>query len=591
MPLRSLMARSSLRKMAERDAAKSEEPRVGSTTNDVAEAVRKVAKQYVPSLKLPEYMSLSPQIDYDQSSILAGMNASTVEVICNKPRIRAIRLGNGVTLDSVEVASDTIYERDFYPQLVRDMRTSDLRLLLLGNSGVGKSIFQFYLLARYMNPALFEDMGSATPVKRIVFGSAAPPKVVIRQLPGVFHVLFLEEGVAHKVASQEVLTCFDPATTLYFFEPSTTKNVEPLCDFHKLPTLATMSPDESRYKEFCKTAGTMYCPVYTKEELLVIGRDMRRPVRGFHSDFGDLYSDTNIRKRFDIYGGIFRFVLPRSVAAAAKHVVERNAFFQKTDFNKMVDVPSSELVHREAGTFALLYDVCRRADGTWDFHRQSFKYAGLDVERKVREAYTKADFAKMLQAVRNADEFDTGGDDVALKFEEVVARFLTADGGVDWKLRSVGNSTTKVPPRLEGKLKLFNDELPYKDMEVNTLYKPQNRAFPLCDMMYKDEEGTLVCIQVSWSLERPVTPGPLGKFCHAVGLCADKGGKLTDAEAKLVKERVLFVFCPRPRLYPTAKIRFQKKSTLQGGAVMCMGKRFTSGMDEGKGWSVGGKRI
>jgi hypothetical protein len=235
-----------------------------------------------------------------------------------------------------------------------------------------------------------------------------------------------------------------------------------------------------------------------------------------------------------------------------------------------------------------LYDVGRRDDCTWDFLEHSLKYAGMEVERKIRDAYTKADFAKMLQAVRSADEFDTKGDNIPWKFEEVVARLLTADGGVDWKLRSVGTCIAKVPPRLEGKLTLVNALVPYKDMEVNTLYRPPESRFPLCDMMYKDEEDTLVCIQVSWSPERTVDNGPLGKFCHAVGLCADKGGQLTVAEAEFVKARALIVYCPRPRHYRDADVQFNSK-ILPGGAVMCMGQRFTSGMGKGKGPSVGAK--
>jgi hypothetical protein len=308
----------------------------------------------------------------------------------------------------------------------------------------------------------------------------------------------------------------------------------------------------------------------------------------YGSTFADLYSDDNISQRFDLYGGIFRFVLPSAVSSEIQDKDSRNAFFQETDFTEIVDVPSSELVHRAAGTFALLYDVCRRDDGTWDFLRHSFKYAGMEVERKIREAYTKMDFAKMLQAVRSADEFDTKGDNIPWKFEEVVAQYLTADGGVDWKLRSVGACIAKVPPRLEGKLTLDNALVPYHKMEVNTLYRPLESRFPLCDMMYKDEEGTLVCIQVSWSPIRTVDKGPLGKFCHAVGLCADKGGNLTKTEVEFVKKRVLFVFCPRPRHYRNADVQFNSK-IMPGGAVMCMGQRFMSGMGKGEGPSVGAK--
>ena len=48
---------------------------ISSIADELKKEIEKVAKQYVPSLKLPEYMSLSPMIEYDQPRILAGMKA------------------------------------------------------------------------------------------------------------------------------------------------------------------------------------------------------------------------------------------------------------------------------------------------------------------------------------------------------------------------------------------------------------------------------------------------------------------------------------------------------------------------------------
>jgi hypothetical protein len=564
-------------------AAPAQHRHVSNAADERTEAIQKVASAYMGSAKFSQYMSLSPTIDDEQSTTLAGMKASTVEVIREEqPRVRAIRLGLGATLSDVSLAADTIYERDFYPQLVRDMRTAKLRVLLLGNSGVGKSTFQFYLLARYMNPEHFQDMGSAPPSRRIQFGSAAPPKVVIRHLPGrdQFHVLFLEKCVAHRVRSGDVLDCFDPATTLYFFEPGSTTTVEPKFEGLKLPTLATLSPSPVRYKEFAKRARTMYFPVYAKEELLAIGRDMRQPARCNPDDLGDLYSDDNISQRFDLYNGIFRYVIPESETDAELTLTARENYLRSLDPIELVDKQPSELIHRVAGTFALLYDVYRREDGEWNFLEHTFKYAGSDVVSTIQETYKRADFAGLLRAVRLADEYSKKpGDNVSWMFEEVVARYLTAESGVCWELRPDGKCAAKVPPRLEGKLRRSGGRPKYDEMKINTLYRPLDSKYPCCDMMYKDEEGTLVCIQVSWSHERTVDKGPLGKFCHAVGLCADKGGDLTDAEADRVKERVLFVFCPRPRLYPGARLRFETDRVLEGGAVMCMGEWFTSGIE------------
>ena len=333
------------------------------------DAVNDVASEYVLPAKLSNYLKLSPEVLDVESNLLVGLKASTVEVICEDPLVRAIRLGHGATFGATAVAGDTIYERDFYPQLVLGIRTTRQRVLLLGNSGVGKSTFQFYLLARYLNPAEFQDIGSALPEGNIRFGSASLPRVVIRHLPGrsLFHVLFLEKCVAHRVSSPSVLEYFDPATTLYFFEPGSTDGVEPIVDELRLSTLATMSPNIKRYKQFRKDAATMYCPVYTKAELLVIGRDMRQPARGFPSDLGDLYSDANISQRFDAFNGIFRFVLPKTQEEADGYLTQRDAYLKSMDATKLINENPSTMVERTAGSYALMYDVGFLDDGGRDF--------------------------------------------------------------------------------------------------------------------------------------------------------------------------------------------------------------------------------
>ena len=557
----------------------------GIGTNDGAERIKNVAAEYVLTAKLSKYLKLSPEILDEESNLLAGLKASTVEVICEEPRVRAIRLGNGATIGARVLAGDSIYERDFYPQLVRDIRTAYLRVLLLGNSGVGKSTFQYYFLARYLNPAQFQDIGAAPPTRRIQFGSASPPKVVIRHFPGTnqFYVLFLEECVAHKVSSVEVLWCFDPATTLYFFEPGGTATIEPHFENLALPTLATMSPNIAGYKQFRKDAATMYCPVYTKEELLAIGRDMRQ-ARGFPSDLADVYSDANISERFDAFNGIFRYVLPQTAEEAVSYLKEQEVYLENTrNAADLIDEDPSVMVERKAGSFALMYDVGHQTNGEWNFFEQSFMYAGPHVVQKVRTAYTKKKFADVLFNVRYADELNVRTPEMNMwMFEEVVARFLTTGKGVRWVLRRVGKSSVVSSPVLEEKLKgpIMGFPPSYDKMRENTLYRSVMPDFPFCDMMYKDTNGTLVCIQVSWKSDREVKDSPFQEFCHAVGLCAKKPdeGCFTTEEERWAKEHVFLVFCPRPRFYDDAKLTF--KCFLEGGAIVRMGEGFTSWIDE-----------
>lgn len=351
---------SQLRRMATRSNVKDQEE-----VNRIKD-IRDVACEYVKPKMLSRYMSLSPWVLDDESSLLAGMKASTVDVICTKPHVRAIRLGDGAMYDPTVLAGDTIYERSFFPQLVKDMRTARKRVLLLGNRGVGTSTFQFYLLARYMNPEQFQDIGSAPPDGPIQFGSAAPPKVVIRHLPGEFQVLFLEKCVAHSVSSQAVLRCFDPATTLYFYEPGSTATTEPLFESHALPMLVTSSPNSARYKEYSVRSAAMHWPLYdaASTELLAIGQDMRQ-TRGFPSDLVELYSDDNIDQRLKDFNVIFRYVLPHNACAATAHLDDIRTFAYIVDPLEFATADLQVMLEHKTGPWR--YDVQTTDDDEWDF--------------------------------------------------------------------------------------------------------------------------------------------------------------------------------------------------------------------------------
>ena len=66
-----------------------------------------------------------------------------------------------------------------------------------------------------------------------------------------------------------------------------------------------------------------------------------------------------------------------------------------------------------------------------------------------------------------------------------------------------------------------------------------------------------------------VRAGPFQKFCHAVGLCADKK-EFAAEEVRWVKENVLLVFCPRPSLYKEATLSFKQGCVLEGGDIVLM---------------------
>ena len=345
----------------------------------------------LPSDVLPgrrdEYRSFLPMVDAQLTTLLKGLACSTVDDL--EGGVRAIRIGNNEKFILNKLAGDTIYERRFYPQLISAIRCADLRVLLLSNPGTGKSVFQFYLLARYLNPSLFTDAPLSGEIK---FGSEVAPKVVIRHLPKVgIQVWFLTQQVVHSIStlrvSFDVLRCFDPATTLYFFEPGKTKNIEPYADENLLSmsTLATVSPDRSRYNEFVKVAKKVYMPVFTEEELVAIGRDMKtRP--DFNSALENLYSDKEIRGRFEIFNGIIRHVLPQSQDELQQVLQERAVALEGIDAVKFLygDIESQIISH-----YAAVYDVAADENGAYDYFKMGLSIVNQEIKKKLQDRLEK----------------------------------------------------------------------------------------------------------------------------------------------------------------------------------------------------------
>jgi len=113
-------------------------------------------------------------------------------------------------------------------------------------------------------------------------------------------VWFLKAQEVHEVSCADVyqlLMCFNCDKAVYFYEPGKSKN-EPVANENtlRIPTLATVSPEPSRYHEFRKIANVVYMPVFKEIELRAIGKDMQtRP--GFANSLTPLYTDESIRSR------------------------------------------------------------------------------------------------------------------------------------------------------------------------------------------------------------------------------------------------------------------------------------------------------
>ena len=553
------------------------------------------------------YESAMPRIHKSLTALLKGLACSTVDVVGEG--VRAIRIGNNATLlIGNALAGDTIYERNFYPQLVSAIRGLDLRVILISNPGTGKSVFQYYLLARYLNPSIFKDEG-VPPPKRVKFGpreGGEAPKVVIRHMPTVgMEVWFLEKQVVHVIKAKNVdisvLNCFDPATTMYFFEPGETTGIEPYGRVSAISTLQTVSPDTSRYKEFRKIAAKAYMPVFTKNELVAIGRDMRaRPDFDAELLESGFYSDEAIQGRFDTFNGIMRHVLPSSRQSLKTAFVEREEQLNTIEAAAFLrgNIESKDVSH-----YMAIYDVPKdQANGVYDFTSFVLAPVAADVESRL---HLRVKETSLKDRINELQRYSATGINkfgaVPSIFKSVVADHLL--GGVTWRKRSAKprhdedaaaktakgekNKALAAPPAastdpLELRLPLptlspLGDVPVYDKMLPNVLYRSLNKNFPFCDMVYLDDGGgttrpsKVVCVQVSIEGRgRRVSKKVLDKFCAHLGW----GASPTPEQLALIE----YVYCPLPALADKAAVTFDEGVGISEYTVWHVDPNFSAAM-------------
>ena len=552
---------------------------------------------------IDDYMSFRPKIGKFSTALLKGMASATAEEV--GAGVRAIRLGNGVKfLGDEKPAGDTIYERGFYPRLVSAIRGLALRVILISNPGTGKSVFQYYLLARYANPSLFKD-NDVPPPETIEFGpkkGGDAPKVVIRHLPTVrMEVWFLEEQVVHVISAANidmtVLQCFDPETAVYFFEPEKTTNIEPfgIDNTLRISTLETVSPDTSRYKEFRKVATKAYMPVYTKDELLAIGRDMRSRPDFLEMELDELYTDQGISDRFDVFNGIIRHVLPKSQNDVETSHKERTKAMQTVDALKFLngDIEDGKVSH-----YLAVYDVDKDENGDYVFTSHTLKSAAPDVKTTLEKKLKKISLDEKISVMEHFVADGTNKfDSVASVYEDLIADHLASDGGAEWEQRSVSTADPSVKAKqvtqsaptasrpatvkLNVKLAKSEDTVPvFAEMKPNVLYRSLNKSFPFCDMLYLEDAGSgattttmkkkLVCVQVSieGKGKRKVDLGVFSKFCERLGW----GPTPTPEQLDLIE----YVYCPLPSLADKAAVTFDEGVGISKYSFLHVAPNFTS---------------
>lgn len=128
--------------------------------------------------EIPDFFTSLISEDHEQSSLLKAIKTASILDIsaAEEGGIQAMTLSDNLILDKDSVMPSTLYIRDFYPRLFESLQGSK-RSILLGNPGISKSMFQWYMIYRLVS----EDVSL----------NKSRPEVIIRQF-GVSNFTFVD---------------------------------------------------------------------------------------------------------------------------------------------------------------------------------------------------------------------------------------------------------------------------------------------------------------------------------------------------------------------------------------------------------------
>ena len=240
------------------------------------------------------------------------------------------------------ITPQTVYVRSFYDRLLKVM-WRNRRAVLLGNPGVSKSWFQLYMMYRLVNEEEYNT------------------KLIIRQR-GAYTVdfYFPSQGKAFtsSVSSLGLVRYLKPDTSVYLFEPVESL-IEPSYSLnYGIRSFSMCSPNEVRYKEFCKNGAiTFYMPCWTLKELKSVGSHVAK----VNPKLKDFMHPQAIEERYERFGGIIRYVIPISKMFLDNVKAEQDSVLKRT---KAVDalvsyasIEKSDDCKQIISDFILTYDV------------------------------------------------------------------------------------------------------------------------------------------------------------------------------------------------------------------------------------------
>eukprot|EP00178_Gracilaria_changii_P018664 TRINITY_DN534_c1_g3_i1.p1 TRINITY_DN534_c1_g3~~TRINITY_DN534_c1_g3_i1.p1 ORF type:complete len:559 (-),score=62.77 TRINITY_DN534_c1_g3_i1:1035-2711(-) len=370
--------------------------------------------------------------------------------------------------------------RRVHSALLKAIRERE-HVVIVGNPGIGKSVFQQYYMARIFNEDLYG------PLPKDYFGNSTRPELVVRQVGAMSTELyFVSERKCFIMSRQPdiLLKTFEPERTVFLFEPG-----NDICEpawIPGTPTSAYVSPNRSRYKEFVKRgAHILYNPVWDLDELLSVAGVMRSEP-SFPGGMRSLYEDKEVEKRFVEFGGILRYCLPQHPGVLEEARGQRRAALREAGRSNLIRFESIE--HPEVSHHLAYFKV--KVSGPRPFTNATIDLINENVEAELRRVWLSVSFFdKVLALIRN-DE--TGYMETACQnlYEDVVADILTKKFSCRRKMVTCGFAISDEGD--DGELfsskcvsQRVNEVVPsFDEMEQGVLYVPLKRNFPLGDMLW-----------------------------------------------------------------------------------------------------------
>ena len=414
-------------------------------------------------------------------------------------------------IQDCSVMSNCIFVRSFYKELF-DRFMEEKKTVLLGNPGIGKSMFQYYLLWR-----LCKDKSEITDV-------------VFRQLGPNLYMYLLRKKTAYIVRLTMGCTVqfFKgwSKTPIYLFDPQQ-EECAPFIKFAPICMYFLSVRRESKYHEYKKQEGfsrSLYMSPYTLQELVHIQKYAADPK----------FDEQLVCDRFNHIGGLIRYVF-----CSESMYVEYKAESQYTLQNlKESDVSCLELFKRVSAVTHHLMHL--HSSYPFCYENVEEKFVNSNVKLAVFDFLQHVALANRIQDLQRNDSAPNGSYNKALdktNFQAVVAELLCSSSRRDnWISKTITSCVGGEWAPLHFNKKLSMGPIMY---EVPQFEHKMN--FEVVDMMYRDNSGNAICIQATrqfngkHKFKSPVYDNFLRKFAIPHNLCK-------------------IVLCPSPQHAENAKI-------------------------------------